>query len=173
MSCLPGRRRRPSRKPWKRQNHLIGARLVLAAAGACASSRRSNAGCSRARRLALPQQPGRRHDPARQTLTSHRNALCSGDGHLRACRHDRGQRREARKRPNPNPAVAWSNVSLTASLSAPSPTPRRHHRDRLKLEVPIDRRRTPAGSCLGGFRTPHGIRKPSPKQPLGRRALRF
>ena len=59
----------------KRQNRSIGSHLVPAAAGACASSRRSNAGCSRARRPALPQQPGRRRDPARPTLTSRRNAL--------------------------------------------------------------------------------------------------
>ena len=83
-------------------------------------------------------------------------------------RHDRGKRREARWRSIPNPTVAWSKVSLAASLSAPSPTPRRHRRARLKLEIPIDPRRNPAGSCLGGFRTPHGIRKPSPKLPFSR-----
>ena len=167
MSCLPGRRRRPSRKPWKRQNRLIGGQLVLAAAGACASSRGSNAGCSRAPHPALPQQPGRRRDPAWPPLTSRQNALCSGDRYPRARRHDRGKRREARWRSIPNPTVAWSKVSLAASPSAPSPTPRRHRRARLKLEIPIDPRRNPAGSCLGGFRTPHGIRKPSPNEPFG------
>ena len=165
MSCLPGRRRRPSRKPWKRQNHLIGGQLVLAAAGACASSRRSNAGCSRARRPTLPQLPGRRRDPARPTLTSRRNVLGSGDRHLRALRQDQGKRPEPRRRPTLNPAAAWSNVSLAASLSAPSPTPRRHHRARPKLEIPIDPRRTPAGSCLGGFRTPAHAQTRDPRRP--------
>jgi hypothetical protein len=35
-----------------------------------------------------------------------------------------------------------------------------------KLEIPIDHHRSPASSCMGGFRTPDGIRKPSPCQSL-------
>ena len=37
---------------------------------------------------------------------------------------------------------------------------------RAKREVPIDRHRSPTGSCSGGFRTPDGIRKPSPCMPF-------
>ena len=55
-----------------------------------------------------------------------------------------------------------------------SPRPRRRHRrpdaaiitTRAKPQIPIDRCRTHAGSCLGGFRTPNGIRKPSPFLPF-------
>ena len=46
--------------------------------------------------------------------------------------------------------------------------------NRAKVEIPIDRRRSPAGSCLGGFRTPApcpdarpamaGVQKPSPNR---------
>ena len=87
---LAVRRRRRSLS--KRQNHSIGSHLVPAAAGACASSRPSSAGCSRARRPTLPQQPGRRRDPARPTLTSRRNTPCSGDRHLRAPSPGPGQK---------------------------------------------------------------------------------
>ena len=62
-------------------------------------------------------------------------------------------------------ANAGRKISLAASPPPPSPTRRRHHRARAKPEIPIDRCRSPAGSCLGGFRTPNGIRKPSPTQP--------
>jgi hypothetical protein len=160
---LPGRRRRPNRRPSRRRNHSIGARPVPAAADACASSRPSNVRWSRARRPRLPQQPGRRHDPARQALTSRRNAPCSGDRHLRALRQLRDKTPQSRRRPVPNPATARRKASLAASLSAPSSPRRRHLPARAKAEIPIDRCRRPAGSCLGGFRTPNGIRKPSPK----------
>jgi DNA invertase Pin-like site-specific DNA recombinase len=50
------------------------------------------------------------------------------------------------------------------------------HHSRAKLQIHIDHRRSPAGSCMGGFRTPApspdarpvmaGIRKPSPWQSL-------
>jgi len=91
-------------------------------------------------------------------VPGHDDALSSGDGHLHALRQDQGKRPEPPRRPTLNPAVAWSKVSPAASLSAPSPTARRHHRARPKPEIPIDPRRAHAGSCLGGFRTPHGIR---------------
>ncbi len=55
-----------------------------------------------------------------------------------------------------------------AKPHSPRPCPPRHSPGaaiipaRAKAEIPIDRCRRPAGSCLGGFRTPNGIRKPSP-----------
>ena len=56
----------------------------------------------------------------------------------------------------------------------PAPSRFRRHHSRAKLQIPIDHRRSPAGSCMGGFRTPApcpdarpvmaGIRKPSPSR---------
>jgi hypothetical protein len=54
----------------------------------------------------------------------------------------------------------------------PTPSPRRccnHHRQ-AKPEIPIDRRHRPACSCMGGFRTPCGIGKPSPRRSFRRSA---
>ena len=77
----------PAPNPSTPRSRLIRSRPVLAAAGACASSRRSNAGCSRGRRLALTQQPGRRRDPAAQFIpTSCRRDAASAIDNPRA--HD-------------------------------------------------------------------------------------
>ena len=71
---------------------------------------------------------------------------------------------------------AWGKISLIKLSPVPVPSRFRRHHNQAKLEIPIDRRRSPAGSCLGGFRTPApcpdarpamaGIRKPSPYQSL-------
>jgi hypothetical protein len=49
----------------------------------------------------------------------------------------------------------------------PAPGRLRNDFNQAKFEIPIDHHRSPAGSCLGGFRTPDGIRKPSPMQSGG------
>ncbi len=41
-----------------------------------------------------------------------------------------------------------------------------HRVGKAKSAIPIDRRRNPAGSCMSGFRTPDGIRKPSSSRSL-------
>ena len=63
-------------------------------------------------------------------------------------------------------------ISLNKSPPTPAPSRFRRHLNKAKLQIPIDHRRSPAGSCMGGFRTPApcpdarpvmaGIRKPSP-----------
>jgi hypothetical protein len=97
--------------------------------------------------------------------TTRGNAPRSGGRYPHAFRQDRDKRHEPRKWSALNPATARRKVSITTSPPAPSPTRRRHHHARAKPEIPIDRRRRPAGSCLGGFRTPGGIRKPSLLRP--------
>ena len=53
------------------------------------------------------------------------------------------------------PILAWSGKKSHSpgARRFPRRTVRRHH-NRAKREIPIDRRRNPAVSCLGGFRTP-------------------
>jgi hypothetical protein len=58
--------------------------------------------------------------------------------------------------------VSWAKISLTKPPPTPAPSRLRNDLNRAKLEIPIDHHRSPAGSCMGGFRTPDGIRKPSP-----------
>ncbi len=131
---LRGRRKR---RPSKRQYRAIGARLAPFAVGACASSRRSNAGCSRARGPGLSHQPKRRHDPAWRTITSHRNTPCLGDRHPRASLQKLDQSREHRERRAPIATTDARKVLLAASPSAWSPTQRRHHRAPAKAEKPV------------------------------------
>ena len=57
--------------------------------------------------------------------------------------------------PAPDLPSAWRQISLTTSLAD---IQRRAGyaitHNQAKLEIPIDHRRNPAGSCMGGFRTP-------------------
>jgi hypothetical protein len=53
-------------------------------------------------------------------------------------------------------------ISRTEPPPTAEPSRLRNHPNRAKHEIPIDHHRNPAGSCLGGFPTPDGIRKPSP-----------
>jgi hypothetical protein len=69
--------------------------------------------------------------------------------------------------PVPDPRSAWRKISLTTSPPKPAPTQFRQHLNRAKLEIPIDHHHSPAGSGMGGFPTPDGIRKPSPCRSLG------
>ena len=73
-------------------------------------------------------------------------------------------RTEYQPRPVPDPRSAGRKTPLTKSQPTPAPNRFRNQLNRAKLEIPIDHRRSPAGSCLGGFRMPDGIRKPSPQQ---------
>ena len=54
--------------------------------------------------------------------------------------------------------------SRTEPPPTAEPSRLRNHPNRAKHEIPIDHHRNPAGSCLGGFPTPDGIRKPSPSR---------
>src|SRR5208337_4794785 len=90
------------------------------------------------------------------------------NAHTHGLRQDRDKSSEILIPPDPDPETARGKTSLTTPPPAASPPRSCHHHARPKTEIPIDRRRTPAGSCLGGFRTPDGIRKPSPSRSLMR-----
>jgi hypothetical protein len=67
----------------------------------------------------------------------------------------------------PPPAGGVHNDNVRPGYPAnASPIRLRNHPNRSKREIPIDHHRCPAGSCLGGFPTPDGIRKPSPSLPF-------
>jgi hypothetical protein len=149
----------------------LNSRPVLAAAGACASSRPSNAGCSRARRPALPQQPGRRRDTTCFIPTPCRRAVASAIGTLRAHRLARVVRRAdpCRDRRNGPPIVSdvsrlcLETLSRCASGEAqrtsrpPTPAQPKH-------QIPIRRALHTACSFLGDFPTPNGVRNSSRKR---------
>jgi len=173
-NCWPWRWRQNSSRP---RSRLISSRLVLAAAGACASSRPSNAGCSRARRLGLPQQPGRRRDPARFIPTLCRRAVASANNISRAdgparvvstadpC-HDR------RKWPPTVSDIGRDRpemFSLCASDKAQRTSPP-CNLAQPKHQIPISSALHTAGSFLGDFPTPDGVRNSSRRQNGGFRA---
>jgi hypothetical protein len=83
-----------------------------------------------------------RKDPQRVTHRSH--ALHQGH-HTRA---------GCQPRPDPDSGPASRKISFTKISPPPEPSRFLHHHNRAKLEIPIGHRRSPAGSCLGGFRTP-------------------
>jgi hypothetical protein len=131
------------------------------------------------RHLTRPHQPGvPRRDPARLALTSRRNTTVTTNASRHALRQDQRHTTGYQPRPVRDPRSASRKISLTNSQPTPAPSRLRNHLNRAKLEIPIDRRRSPAGSCLGGFRTPApcpdarpamaGVRKPSPCQSFGR-----
>jgi hypothetical protein len=115
------------------------------------------------RRRKRPHQPGAAtRDPARLTLTSRRNTQVAANAPEFAFRQDRREAAVSQPRPVPDPPSARRQISLTKPPPTPESSRPRNHPNRAKYEIPIDRRRNPAGSCLGGFPTPDGIRKPSP-----------
>jgi hypothetical protein len=167
----------PRRSLWNRQSRSITSRPVPAAAGACSSSRPSSAGGNPARHLTHLHQPGASpRDPARLALISRRNTAVAANAPTHALRHDQRDRTEYEPWPAPDPRSDWRNISLNKSPPTPAPSRFRRHHNKAKLQIPIEHRRSPAGSCMGGFRTPApcpdarpvmaGIRKPSPSAPL-------
>jgi hypothetical protein len=76
------------------------------------------------------------------------------------------QRKAAVAQPPPvlDPPSAGQQISSIKSPPTVEPSRLRNHPNRAKYEIPIGHHRNPAGSCLGGFPTPDGIRKPSPKR---------
>ena len=96
-----------------------------------------------------------------------------------ALHQDQRKRAEYQPLPDPDSSLARRKISLTKLSPVPAPSRFRRHHNRAKLEIPIDHRRSPAGSCMGGFRTPApcpdarpemaGVRKPSPSKPKMRR----
>jgi hypothetical protein len=93
-----------------------------------------------------------------------------------ALRQDRRRRAGYQPWPDTDPWSAWRKISPTRLSPTPASSRLRNHFNRAKVEIPIDHRRNPAGSCLGGFRTPApcpdaraamaGVRKPSPRPSL-------
>ena len=61
------------------------------------------------------------------------------------------------------PFESWFPVKLSLLNAGPNPLLAAEARW-AKAEISIGHRLEPAGSCMGGFHTPHGIRKPSPSQ---------
>jgi Putative transposase len=55
-----------------------------------------------------------------------------------------------------------ANIARAREPLAVTPPPEPVDLNQAKRGIPIDQRRRPAGSCMGGFRTPDGNRKPSP-----------
>jgi hypothetical protein len=136
-------------------------------------SGQNGGGGNPARHLTRPHQPAApRREPARLALTSRRNTTVTTRAPRHALHQDQRHTIEDQPWPVPDPRSAWRKISLTNSPPTPPPSRSRNDLNRAKLEIPIDRRRSPAGSCLGGFRTPAlcrdarpsraGIRKPSP-----------
>jgi hypothetical protein len=117
------------------------------------------------------------HTPSRRHAVSHRpkgSALlliperCTGvlpttaaaNRHCPKCQgshalhQDHHTRAGYQPRPDPDPGPASRKISFTKLSPPPEPSRFLHHHNRAKLEIPIGHRRSPAGSCLGGFRTP-------------------
>src|ERR1019366_1916720 len=149
----------------------INSRPVLAAAGACASSKRSNVGCSRGRRHAVPQQPGRRRDPARFIPTPCRRAVASANNISRADGPARvvstANPRQDRRNGQSIAFDIGRDRLETLSRCAPAEarcTPRPPTLAQPKLQIPISRGLHTAGSFLGDFPTPDGVRNSSRKR---------
>jgi len=165
-NCWPYQRRRQN--PLRPKSRPLNSRPVLAAAGECASSRPSDAGCSRARRPALPQQPGRRRDPTCFIPTPCRRAVASAIGTRRAHRLARVVRRAdpCHDRRNGQPIVSDVSrlcletlsrcVSGEAQRTSRTPTPAQP-----KHQIPIRRALHTAGSFFGDFRTLASVRNSS------------
>jgi hypothetical protein len=173
----PWRRRRQN--PLRPKSRPLNSCPVLAAAGECASSRPSGAGCSRARRPALPQQPGRRRDPARFIPTPCRRPVASAIDTLRADRRARAVRRAdlCRDRRNGQSIASDFGRDRRAILSRCAPaeaqcTPRPPTAAQPKHQIPISRALHTAGSFLGDFPTPDGVRNSSRKRNGSFRAIR-
>jgi len=127
------------------------------------------------RHLTRPHQPGAsRRDPARLARTSRRNTSVATSAPRHALHQDERKRAGYQPGPDPDSGLDRRKIPLAKPQPAPAPSRLRNHLNRAKVEIPINRRRSPAGSCMGGFRTPApcldarpampGIRKPSPKR---------
>ena len=129
---------------------------------------RAMAATTRATSRARTNREHARRDPARLALTSRRNTTVAANAPECALRQD--QRKAAVSQPQqvPKPPSARRRISRTKPPPTAEPSRLRNHSNRAKHEIPIDHHRNPAGSCLGGFPTPDGIRKPSPSRPLRR-----
>ena len=159
-------RRRPN--PSRPRSRLINSRPVLAAAGACASSRRSNVGRSRVRRLGLTRQPERRRDPAPFMPTPCRRDAASANDIARADHRARVVRRVDLCRDRRNGQSIAFDIgrhrleTLSRRASAPAPrTSLPSTSAQPKRQIPINRALHTAGSFLGDFPTPDGVRNSS------------
>jgi hypothetical protein len=165
-NCWRHQRRRPN--PSRPQSRPLNSRPVLAAAGACASSRPSNAGCSRGRRHAIQQQPGRRRDPAQFIPTQCRRQVVSADNTSRALRiagfvrntNPCCDRHKVRSKASDVGRERLDIFSLCASNEAQR-TARPRAPAQPKHQIPITRALHIAGSFLGDFPTPDGVRNSS------------
>ena len=118
-----------------------------------------------------PHQPGTvRRDPARLATTLRRNTAIAANVPESALHQDPRKPAGSQPRQGLDPPSVQQQISRTKPRPPTKPSQIRNYPNRAKHENPIDRHRSPAGSCLGGFRTPHGIRKPSPSQPKKIRA---
>ncbi|WP_375249377.1 transposase [Sphingomonas sp.] len=141
-------------------------RHVRAAAGACSSSKPSNAGASpvlRRRTSPRPEPPSRdpawlEHIPPRSTCASGKDAARAGD--IASCT-DKRFNRLSRPRFRPEALPDYRIAGRRGRSRWSSRCPANH----AKTAFPIDQRSWHAASCLGGYRTPAGARFPSQKQP--------
>ena len=148
---------------------------VPGVADAGPSSRPLGDGGNPARHLTRPHQPGApRRDPARLALTSRRNTTATTNAPRHALHQDHRKRAGYQPQPDPDSGLARRKISRARLSPGPAPSRFRRHHNQAKLEIPIDRRRSSAASCMSGFRTPApcpdarpavaGIQKPSPSQ---------
>lgn len=158
---------------WPR-SRLINSRPVLAAAGACASSRRSNGGRRRVRRLGLTRQPERRRDPAPFMPTPCRRDAASASDIAHADHRARIVRRVDLCRDRRNGQSIAFEIGRdrleTLLRYAPDPAPRTSRPStpaQPKRQIPISRALHTAGSFLGDFPTPDGVRNSSRKRNSG------
>jgi hypothetical protein len=116
---------------------------------------------SRVRRHAVPQQPGRRRDPAR--LDPHRRRSHAAPANDRMCvRRTRQSGRQPYLSHAGQPSTPTrQNIRPFRSCRAASRQRKRGRWIQQKLQIPIGRRVRPAGSFLGDFRTPDGVRNSS------------
>jgi hypothetical protein len=154
------RRRNPSRQ-WSRP---ISVNPVLAASGACTSSRPSNAGCSRARRPTLPRQPERRRDPARPDPISRRSHAAPASDPTCVRRTWQSNRRPNRLHAGHASTSIRPNIRPLRSCRTLSRRRQRRRHDWRNLQIPIGHRIRPAGSFFGDFPTPAGVRNFSRKR---------
>jgi hypothetical protein len=107
------------------------------------------------RHLTRPHQPAAPcRDPARLAPTSRRNNTVTTNAPNHALHQDHHTCAGCQPRPDPDSGPASGKISFTRLSPPPEPSRFLHHHNRAKREIPIGHRRSPAGSCLGGFRTP-------------------
>src|ERR1700730_3521426 len=114
-----------------------------------------------------PHQPGEPpRDPARPALTSRRNTLVPANAAVHALRQNQGGDTDYRPHRSADPRAARRKISPATQPTTLWRRRRYHRRRHAKPEIPIHQPKRPAGSYLGGFRTPDGARKPSPLRPF-------